>query len=236
MANPNTDIIIPIRNRTDCLQGLIATLYQHTAAYRLILVDDNSSPEEAAVIREIAAQRRTTLLIRTEFQRWYTRAVNLGLRMARTPRVVTLNTDCVVDAGWLEELYSVWDEVEAQGNKVGMVGSILSAEEPRRYTEYRVGKHGEGADYITGHAVLCSMSALFAIAEARGTPGIFFSELDQQQIHIASDRIGSWEMQKLGYSTIAAFHSAVGHAGGQSWNHNLGMVLGLSLSDVNDTY
>src|ERR1700751_3400448 len=107
--NEPVDIIIPIRitgqfnNGQDlefCLNSLAAT----TKNFRLILVDDNSDPAGAEIVDRAAKGFKNTILIRTQFQRWWTRAVNLGLRMARTERVVTLNTDVVLGDGWLEEL------------------------------------------------------------------------------------------------------------------------------------
>lgn len=157
--------------------------------------------------------------------------------MVRTPWCVTLNSDCVVDAGWLEELYLVRDEAAAQGARVALVGSILSGPELRRWAVYQKGLGtSEGADYVTGHCVLTNMEALSDMSCARGTPGIYYNEQDQAQIHIASDRIGSWDLQKLGWVTIASFKSAVDHAGGRSWGHNMARVMNLRLEDVNDTY
>jgi len=130
-----------------------------------------------------------------------------------------------MDKGWLEELYEVWDEVEKMGARVGLVGSVLSAEEKRRWAQM------VEPGYVTGHCLLLSMSVLSDMAERRGTPGWYFSELDPGQIHIASDRIMSWELNRVGYATIASFKSAVGHHGGKSWNYNLGRVFSLRIGD-----
>lgn len=229
------DIIIPVHNRADCFLALIQTLRETTSHYRLILVDDASQEETASALRQIASEYPHSILIRSQRQRWWTRAVNLGLRMARTDRVVLLNSDCVLGAGWLEELYAVWDEAASQGLQVAVVGSVLSGEEQRRWSEFRRGKN-DSSDYITGHAWCVSMQALSELSVARGTPGIYFNELSQDQIHISSERMACWDLQAMGYATIAAFKSAVGHHGGASWGHNLGAIMGLPLEQVNDVY
>jgi len=137
-VNPPTDIVITVRATRDFpaesyFVKCIETLKLHTHNYRVIIVDDQSDEIAAKVISDLTSQFKEALLIRTHKQRWFTRAVNLGLRMVRTPYCVVLNCDTVLDTGWLEELYAVKAEVETTVGRVGLVGSILSGEEPRRY-------------------------------------------------------------------------------------------------------
>jgi GT2 family glycosyltransferase len=233
---PQTDILITTRNVADLAAALVETIKAHTHNYRFLLVDDFSDkPGEKEKIDLLASQHPDCVLLRTHKQRWFTRAVNLGLRLARTPRVVILNADCVVDAGWLDELYAVWAEAEQQIGKVGLVGSVLSAEEPRRWSAVRRGK-ADFADYVTAHCLLVDMAAISDLSCRRGTPGIYLTELDQRAIHINSDNELSYSLQDLGYATVASFKSAVGHYGGCSWGHRLGEVFALRLEDVNDRY
>jgi hypothetical protein len=223
-----TDVVIPVHNAGDFFWNCIQTLRQWTENYRLILVDDYSDAETEEKVRTIARQHQNSILIRTAKQRWFTRAVNLGLRMARTPRVVILNSDCVVDIGWLEELQGVWEEVEGQGAKVGLVGSTMSEEELRRW------EVTTGADYVTAHCIMCSMHALTEVSVKRGTPGIYLDETKQPNIHIRSDVGLSWDLNALGYTTVRSFKSKVGHHGGKSWAYNLAAINSVSLQDVND--
>lgn len=223
-----TDIIIPVHNAGDFFHNCIQTLRQWTENYRLILVDDYSDEETAEKVRTVARQHQNSILIRTAKQRWFTRAVNLGLRMARTPRVVILNSDCELSMGWLEELQAVWAECEGIGLKMGLVGSVMSDEEPRRYAI------STKPDYVTAHCLYVDMHALTEVSMARGTPGIYLDETKQQDIHIRSDVNISWALNGLGYATIKAFKSRVGHHGGKSWGYNLAAIAGVSLQDVND--
>lgn len=230
------DIVIPVRitekfqNHMDlkiCVDSLVRT----TDLWRLILVDDNSDSSGAAFVDEIARKYRTTMLIRTGFQRWWTRAVNLGLRMARTERVVVLNTDVVLDDGWLEELRACWSEAETTtGERVALVGSVMSDPEPRRWAV------STGQDYVTGHCWLVSMSALSEISAARGMPGIYLDETRQDMIHIRSDVQTCWELNRAGWQTIKSFKAKVGHVGGKSWGHRLGDINSLSLEQVSEKW
>jgi hypothetical protein len=136
-----------------------------------------------------------------------------------------LNSDTVVDVGWLEDLYAVRDAVEAEGYKVGLVGVEQSGEEQRRY--HRTAEPG----FVTGHCYLLSMQALYEASAARGTPGIYFDETQQKTIHIYSDNEICYNMNRLGWTTVVSFKTPVGHHGGKSWGHNLG-VLNVPLAAV----
>jgi glycosyltransferase involved in cell wall biosynthesis len=230
--NPDTDIIISCRITREFpnepeLEVCINELVQNTSRYRLILVDDASDEQGQQFISNIAKQFRDCILIRTHFQHWFTRAFNLGLRMARTPYVVTLNSDTIPRAGWLEELYAIKDEATIKlGKRVGLVASIMSHEEPRRW-DAAIPK-----DYCTGHAWLLSMEALYEISARRGMPGIYLDETQPGTIHINSDVQACWAMNEAGWATVKAFKSHVDHHGGKAWGHQIWRIAHLSLQDV----
>jgi len=227
-SHPFTDICIPIHNALPDVQECLNTLVANTVEYRIILVDDFSDKETSDYLYQFSLEHPSTLLVRTSKQRWFTRASNLGLKLVRTDRSVLLNSDCVLDKDWLEELFAVWDECQQQHpeRRIGLVGSIQSAEEPRRYAEY------VKPAYVTGHCWLVSIPALFDISAARGMPGWYLDEVTPGAAHICSDRNASWEMNALGIATIASFKAAVGHKGGRSWHFNLGAISGLQPSDL----
>jgi len=226
--HPETDVIIPVHDALDFTKACIDSLYAHTKNFRLILADDYSGVETTAYLMGVLQRDPASLYIRTAQQKWFTRASNLGLRMVRTQRCVLLNSDCVVDEGWLEELYDVWTEAEKLlcGRRVGLVGSHLSAEEPRRYCEM------VEPGYVTGHCLLLSMPVLYEVSERRGQPGWYLDELHQEAAHINSDRYLSYELNRLGYVTVASFKSAVGHHGGKSWGYDLSKTSRLRLGNA----
>lgn len=232
---PDTDIIICARITREFpnegeFQQCIEALAQNTTRYRLILVDDASDGIGQEVISNVAKQFRDCILLRTHFQHWFTRAFNLGLRMARTPVVVALNSDTIPRQGWLDELYAVREEATQQVGRVGLVGSVLSHEEPRRW------HNSTDQDYVTGHCWLLVMDALVEISAARGMPGIYLDETSAGTIHIHSDVRACWEMNKLGWATIKSFKSPVDHHGGRAWGHQVWRVAGLNLHDVSYHY
>lgn len=228
MSRPFVDIVIPVHNALEDVRECLATLQQHTVDYRLIVVDDYSDEPTAAYLREFCAAIPSSILMRTNKQRWFTRASNLGLRLVRTERSVLLNSDCVLDNGWLEELFDVWDTCQQQQpqRKIGLVGSVMSAEEPRRFAEVM------HPGYVTGHCWLVSISAMFEISAARGMPGWYLDETKAGTAHIRSDTEACWDLNKLGIATIASFKSQVGHKGGRSWGFNLGAISALRPTDL----
>lgn len=229
-----TDIIISVHATREhpmeqyfekCVESLVANTPE--GSYRLIFVDDYCDRQGRNIVESVAGLFRDALLIRTHKQRWFTRAYNLGLRMVRTPRAVLLNADCEMGPGWLEELHDVANEYTATEHiSVGLVGSVYSAEEPRRLAPtWEPG-------YVTGHCWLVNMQALFDMSAKRSTPGIYLDETRQDAIHIRSDVYACYDLNRLGYATLNSFKSHVGHHGGKSWGHNLGRISNLTLEQV----
>lgn len=233
MAEQLTYIVIGFHSRdqydtrqylTDCMDSLM----KNTTNYRMIFVDDFCDDAGSEHLKTIASKFPETYIIRTFKQRWFTRSFNLGLRLVRSPWAVLLNSDTIMDPGWLEELYAVRDAIQSDGSRVGLVGSVQSQEEPRRYG---IKVH---PGYVTGHCWLVSMQAMYECSADRGMPGFYLDETQQKTIHIFSDNEICERMNKLGYITAEAYKSNVGHHGGKSWGHNLGRAFGVSLNEVND--
>lgn len=232
MAKEFMDVLIPIHGALPHLRSCINSLFQNTTNLRLILVNDFSNDLEMdQYLAEVQRDQKSTITLRTGKQHWFTRAVNLGLRVVRTERVVILNSDCIVNPGWLEELENTFDELVA-GNvhrEIGMVGSFHVGPDHPRFQETR---KNTSYDYVTGHCILVSMNALHRVAFQRGTPGWFFDETQQSNIHINSDRIMCYEMNALGIATFCNYHAQVHHVDGASWGHNLGKVFSIQMEDV----
>lgn len=221
---PFTDIVIPIHGTREfpveeIFQTCVSTVVEHTVSFRFIFVDDCSDLQCSAVVDKVAQRYPNSVLLRTHTQNWFTKAVNKGLRLVRTPRAVVLNCDTVVDKGWLDEMYDVWAEAEQQTMKpVGLVGSVLNPDMAMRW-RYTIPPH-----YVTAHCLLVSMDVLASAAAGRGNPGWYFDELNPACIHIRSDVELSHRLNGMGYLTVESFKSAVGHMGGKSWGHLLGRI------------
>lgn len=104
---------------TDLCLRCIESIREHSRNYRLILVD-NGSPEFHLLESEI--RRHPHTLIRNTENLGFVRAVNQGLRSSTAARVLILNNDTEVTAGWLEKL-----DAALVGN-VGLSGPRTTAE------------------------------------------------------------------------------------------------------------
>jgi cellulose synthase/poly-beta-1,6-N-acetylglucosamine synthase-like glycosyltransferase len=236
MSTPETDVVLTLHAtrqypaEKDFIQ-CVDTLCEHTKNFRFIFVDDQCDPEARAILEQTAARFRSSVLIRTHFQHWFTRAVNLGLRLVQSPWAIILNADTILGLDWLEELYSVRDEAQTIcGMRVGLVGSTLSGEELRRWSL------SKNPDYVTGHCWLASMAALTEASNNRGTPGMYLDMTNRLNIHIRSDIEISWRLNALNWACVKSFKSPVGHTGGKSWGHNLHAIQNLTLQDVSYKY
>ncbi len=209
------DIVIPVHNAKEFTQQCVESVIEHTNNFRFIFVDDYSDAEATEYLRWLAPQHPSALLLRTNKQKWFTRASNLGLRLVNTPKAVLLNSDCIVRGNWLGELLDVWAELEGQGKKIGLVGSVHDEQAAPRYVETKE------PNYVTGHCLMFNMQAIYEVSANRGTPGWYLNERDAIQVHINSDRILCYDLNKLGYITVAAYKAPCGHYGGKSWHYDM---------------
>lgn len=229
------DIVIPVRNATEyfrnCVDTIEAnTLDQNTKSFRFIIVDDFSDPEHAEVIRATVSRFSNALYIRTQKQRWFSRASNIGLRLVNSEWCVLINSDCTVAPGWMTHLDSIRDDFQAKHpeKRLGVIGHHNAGPNSPSWDEQF------NPSYVTGHLLFFHTPTIREISVIRGTPGLIFDERYQEGIHIATDRWLSWEMNKLGISPIYAYGDWAAHHGGKSWNYNTAKVAHLRLVDVND--
>jgi len=151
---PETDIVIPCHNALEYTRNCVATLYDHThTPFRLIIVDDYSDEDTRQFLYgpDCLGRNKRNLYIRTNLQKWWTRASNIGLREVRTPKCILINSDCVVNEGWLEQMYDVWYEYEAltPHRRLGLVGHA-GRDDGKKWEETRE------PNYVTGH-LLCTL-------------------------------------------------------------------------------
>ena len=150
------------------LQALVGTT---EVAYELVVVDNASSDATRSRLAAIDNARVSL----QDGNRGYGVAANLGVIMARAPRVLLLNSDALVQPGWLPPLLDVLDgedDVAAVGSRLDNLdgtlqeaGSIVwgdgasdnygDGDDPRR-PEYRFRR---AVDYLSAACLLLRRSA-----------------------------------------------------------------------------
>jgi GT2 family glycosyltransferase len=106
--------VIPVHNRADLLESLLATLHAQTVPFAEIIVVDNASTDGAAD----AARRQGCRVIEMGENLGFARAVNSGWQAAGTEWVAVLNSDVELDPRWLERLLA---EVRTASFATGLI-------------------------------------------------------------------------------------------------------------------
>lgn len=122
---PAVTIVVSPRERFSYTQASLESIYEHTTIpFDLVYVDGNSPPKDRDYIKE-QSKTKGFQLIRTEHYLWPQRARNLGLAEVKTPYVVFVDNDVVVQPGWLRILIEC-----AKTTGATVVGPLMCHEEP----------------------------------------------------------------------------------------------------------
>ncbi|MCC6805881.1 MAG: glycosyltransferase [Deltaproteobacteria bacterium] len=109
------DIVVCVHNALDDVRACLESLIEHTTPpYNLILIDDGSREDTAALLRDFAAEQGAVLR-RNEQARGYTFAANQGLRESAAEYVVLLNSDTIVTPGWIDRMVRCGESSDAIG-------------------------------------------------------------------------------------------------------------------------
>jgi GT2 family glycosyltransferase/glycosyltransferase involved in cell wall biosynthesis len=124
-GHPGVDVIVCVHDAPDdvrrCLWSLI---HNATRPFHLVVVDDGSGPETAALLDDLARREPAIELIRNDGpDHGYTRAANIGLRASTGSYAILLNSDTVVTPGWLERIVACGESDE----RIGVVGPLSNA-------------------------------------------------------------------------------------------------------------
>src|SRR5260370_24680121 len=106
---PSISVIVPTRNRAALLARLLESFRHLRYPYwSLIVVDDGSTDDTAAVVDRFAAQG---LPVSYAYQPWRKMgaARNLGIGLAASDVVAFTDDDSVADASWLSALARAFD-------------------------------------------------------------------------------------------------------------------------------
>jgi glycosyltransferase involved in cell wall biosynthesis len=133
--NLRFSIIVPVYNNPadlrNCIESLKALDYP-VEDYEIIVVDNNSTDDTAAVATELDV----TCLSETRFQSSYA-ARNTGIKAARGTFIAFTDSDCVADRGWLKAIDAVCGD-EGAGCFAGEILSVEPTTTVERFSD-RIG-------------------------------------------------------------------------------------------------
>lgn len=172
---PLVSIVIPTRDHSDLLRRCVESVRDHTGYpnFELLIIDhDSSEPGARALLAELAASGRATVVpYAGRFN--YSAECNLGVRHARGSVIVLLNNDVeVISPWWLDELvgHALQPGVGAVGasllyrnDTIQHAGVVLGVNgtADRPYLGYRRGYAGvagraQAAQNVTGMITACA--------------------------------------------------------------------------------
>jgi GT2 family glycosyltransferase len=120
--------VVPHWNRRDLLQTLLANLAEQTRPFDEIIVVDNGSTDDSAVV---AAQAGANV-IRLERNLGFAAAVNRGIEASHADWIAILNNDVTLAADWLATLLATVEKDVKNGNAWFATGKTLRASDPSR--------------------------------------------------------------------------------------------------------
>ena len=105
MSQFAADIVVPVWNDPIDTRNCLVSLAAHSPQARLILVDNGSDRETERLLEEFAdILDQRALLVRSDRNLGFIRAVNRGLDRAEADFITIVRHTSIVGSGWLEPL------------------------------------------------------------------------------------------------------------------------------------
>lgn len=129
------DIIIPVWNERILTAKCIDTILENTLfPYRILIIDNGSSPETSQYLKELAGQKPGLIYLqRNDKNLGFPKAVNQGIELSDTPYICILNNDTEVYKDWLTEMIRIAESspdigiVNPASNNLGQKGPEAGA-------------------------------------------------------------------------------------------------------------
>jgi len=177
---PKYSVIITSKECLDITWACIESVKAHSKDYEIILVD-NGSPKETQEKYKALEYGNFTLKVYDEPMGW-SRAANIGMRIAKGEYIVVLNNDTVVVEDWLDIMSDCCNKFNAV---VGLAGqNMIITEDNIVLTDYvgniinrewRIpGKFPIVVDYVGGGCMMLTRRMLDDIGYL--TEDIFFAQ------------------------------------------------------------
>ncbi|NJD34692.1 MAG: glycosyltransferase family 2 protein [Betaproteobacteria bacterium] len=122
-TTPRVTAIVCTHNRAELLRGCLDTLLRQTldpSAYEIVVVDNASTDDTAAVVAELQAHHASrTIILAREPRLGLSYARNAGVRLARARIVAFADDDDLVPEHWLEHGVDLFDRLGESAMSIG---------------------------------------------------------------------------------------------------------------------
>ncbi|MDP2183249.1 MAG: glycosyltransferase family 2 protein [Actinomycetota bacterium] len=112
-------IIVLTHNQLDYTKACFDAIFETTAGFELVVVDNASTDGTTDYLRELDRERRNIRVIYNTRNAGFARGCNQGVSVAKYELLCLLNNDTVPHAGWLDAMRKVMDK------DAGIVGARL---------------------------------------------------------------------------------------------------------------
>jgi len=193
---PDISIVLPTYNRAPHLRRTLASVVGQrttTARWEVIVVDNNSTDGTRAEVEHAIAEGWPVRYL-LERNQGVSYVRNAGVRAARAPIIAFVDDDVCVDAGWIETIWSSFEQhpdIDCIGGKVapsweGVPPSWLTRD---HWAPVALLDFGDAAQILDSDNRLCLLTANLACRrEVFVRVGLFGTELQRVR-----DGIGSME-------------------------------------------
>lgn len=205
---PFVSVVIPVYNRQDFVSVCLASLCSQTyplERYEILLVDDGSTDGTSERAREMLRGWPGAFQIIEKANEGPASARNAGIKASQADVIAFIDSDCVAEASWLEQLVETLVASDADGvggplvNIVpkGWVAQYLDA---ASFFRHRV-RHGQ-VDYLLTANVAFRRSVLVSVNGFSQYKGVWGEDADL-----------SFRLIQEGYTLVLAEQGIVTHYG-----------------------
>ena len=222
---PKITAVIPTHTRIDLLRRALESLSKQANAAVAVVVIDNCSPHD--VRASVSAEFPHAKVVRSPRNLFFAGAVNLGAALVRTPYLLVLNDDVVLDPAWAEAALAPLHgdprigSVASKLYQAGTPGLLSSAGDHLNLNGW-AGNLGwgerDGALYDVSREVFsasgaCALYRTCAFREAGGFDSRFTAYLEDVDL--------GFRLQLLGYRCVYAPGAVGVHVGGATYKARL---------------
>ena len=167
-ATPQVNVVVPVYNALEDVQRCLESLVRCTddLLVHVIVVNDGSDLPTSDWLRKYCATKANFQLIEQPHNSGYTKAVNVGLRAATAPYVITQNSDTIVTVGWLVGLIRCMKS----NPRLGIVGPLSNAASWQNVPDLYDGQGAFAVNELPGEMTPADMAMVVAQTSQRSYP------------------------------------------------------------------